>query len=245
MTRRALPAGYERVRVGRAEAVTVRDLVPLMREVLADGTLYDFARRQVGAAEFAGRLPAYAIPMPAGDGKMVVRHNRHGGLLAALTGDRFVYPTRAPRELEISTRLADAGVATPVLLGYAVYRSGVFARSDVATRLVEPSRDLSAVLAGGDAKARARGLDLTATLVAQLARAGARHHDLNAKNVLVADRALVLDVDRVTFGWAPDVALAHNLARLDRSLHKRRASFGEAITDEEIASLGAAAAARL
>ncbi len=119
--------------------------------------------------------------------------------------------------------------------------------------MAEPAADLAAALAGGDGAARARALDLTATLVAQLARAGARHADLNAKNVLIGSaapgggelRALVLDVDRVTFDWTPADALAHNLRRLDRSLRKRRALFGDAVTDEEIARLARAAAERL
>ena len=88
-------------------------------------------------------------------------------------------------------------------------------------------------------------LDLVASLVAALSRAGARHHDLNAKNVLIADQAMVLDVDRVQFGWKPQDALAHNLARLDRSLRKRRERLGERISDEEIALMARSAAERM
>lgn len=242
---RAAPAGYERLAVGRAEAVAVPDLAPLLREVLAGGALYDFAAAQRDARALTGRLPAYAVPLAGAYGRVVVRHNRHGGLFAAFTGDRFVYPTRAPRELAISTRLAAAGVPTPEMLAYVVYRSGPFATSDVATRLVDPSRDLSAVLAAHDAAARSVALDMAATLVARLSRAGARHHDLNAKNVLVGDVAYVLDVDRVEFGWKREDALAHNLARIDRSLRKRRERFGEAVTDEEIRELARRAAERL
>ena len=184
--------------------------------------------------------------MPDGDARIVVRHNRHGGLLATLTGDRFLHPTRAPYEFDVSTRLLAAGVPTPRVLAYAVYRSGPFARSDVATRMADVSADLAARLAAADAECRRRDLDLTATLVAQLSRAGARHHDLNAKNVLIGvPEAIVLDVDRVTFGWAPEIALAHNLRRLDRSLRKRRDRFDEAVTDAEIAALARAAAERL
>ncbi|MDE3152893.1 MAG: hypothetical protein KGL93_11660 [Gemmatimonadota bacterium] len=242
---RAAPAGYEGLAVGRAEAVAVPDVTPLLREVLATGTLYDFARVHRDARALAGRQPAYAVPAPGAAGHMVVRHNRHGGLFAALTGDRFLYPTRAPHELAISTRLTAAGVPTPEILAYVIYRAGPFATSDVATRLVAPSRDLSAVLAANDAPARSAALDMAATLVARLSRAGARHHDLNAKNVLVGDVAYVLDVDRVKFGWTPEDALAHNLARLDRSLRKRRERFGEMIADDEIALLARRAAQRM
>ena len=253
MSARALPAGYEFIRVGGAEAAAVPALAPLMRDVLAAGTLYAYAQSRPDATALAGRQPAYAIAAPDGDGRLVVRHNRHGGALARLTGDRFLSPTRAPHELDVSARLAAAGVPTPPMLAYAVYGRGLLARSDVATRMVEPATDLAAVLAAGNDASRARALDLTATLVAQLARAGARHADLNAKNVLIgsgapgpdAPPALVLDVDRVTFGWTPADALAHNLSRLDRSLRKRRARFGEAVADAEIAQMARTAAQRL
>lgn len=252
MSARALPAGYERLTVGRAEAVAVPGLVPLLRDVLATGTLYDFARSRPGAAALAGRQPAYAIPTSIDDGMMVVRHNRHGGALARLTGDRFLHPTRAPHELDVSAALTEAGVPTPHLLAYVIYGRRLAARSDVATRMAAPAADLAAVLAAGEEPARTQALDLTATLVAQLSRAGARHADLNAKNVLIGSAApgadvcaLVLDVDRVTLGWTATDALAHNLRRLDRSLRKRRALSGEAVTDEEIAALARAAAGRM
>ena len=246
MTGRPPSAGYDRIRVGRAEAVAVRAAVPLLRDALARGTLYEAARRHPGSRELQGRQPAYSMPLDGGAGRVVVRHNRHGGLLAAITGDRFLYPTRAPRELDASTRLAAAGVPTPEMLGYVVYRAlGAFARSDVMTRMVEPSRDLAAALAKGDDASHRKALDLTATLVAALSRAGARHEDLNAKNVLLGAEALVLDVDRVAFGYAPRDALALNLARLDRSLRKRRERFGERISDAEIAALGRWAAERM
>ena len=84
---------------------------------------------------------------------MVVRHSRHGGLLAPVTGDRFLAPTRAPQELATSLRLIDAGVSTPEIIAYAVYSAGgPFRRSDIATREVEGGRDLAALL--GDPAAR-------------------------------------------------------------------------------------------
>ncbi|MGH7668965.1 MAG: lipopolysaccharide kinase InaA family protein [Gemmatimonadaceae bacterium] len=246
MSTRALPDGYERIVVGRAEAVAVRELAPMLQEILGAGTLYDAARVRPDAQTLAGRQPAYAIPMPDDGTRMVVRHNRHGGLLARVTGDRFLFRTRAPFEFKVSNRLRAAGVPTPELLAYVVYRAGPFAQSDVVTGMVEPAWDLARGLAPGNEASRDRDLELAATLVAQLSRAGARHHDLNTKNVLIgALEAIVLDVDRVTFGWAPELALAHNLRRLDRSLRKRRQLFNEAISDAEIAALSRAAAERL
>ena len=234
------------MRVGKAEAVVASELAPLFREILGAGTVYDFAASHADARALHGRQPAYAIPARGFDGWMVVRHNRHGGLLAGLTGDCFLHPTRAPYEFATSRRLTAAGVPTPTMLAYVIYSTGpALARADVITQLVDPSRDLAAALSDNDAIKRAGDLDLVATLVATLSRAGARHHDLNAKNVLLANRAMVLDVDRVEFGLAPQDALAQNLTRLDRSLRKRRERFAEPVSNEEIATLARLAAERL
>ncbi len=248
----ALPAGYERLHVGRADAVAVPALLDTLRRVLAGGTLYDFAKQSPGHMRLTGRQPAYAVPLPAPEtGRMVVRHNRHGGAMAGVTRDLFFLPTRAPAELAIAARLAHAGVPTPEVLGYVVYRAAALVgRSDVVTREVSPGRDLAAILAAGPGAERGPALDATAALVAVLSRAGARHHDLNAKNVLIAGdaarpTAYVLDVDRITFGGEPARALELNLARLARSLRKWRQRFGAAVADEEIAALAAAAGERI
>jgi Lipopolysaccharide kinase (Kdo/WaaP) family len=244
------PAGYERIRVGSAEAVAVPALHALLERALTAGTLYDFAKVTPDHTRLVGRQAAYAVPLPGG-GRMVVRHNRHGGAMARVTRDLFVFPTRAPQELAVAARLAAAGVPTPEFLGYVIYRAAaLLGRSDVVTREVSPGRDLAAVLAGGAPAERAAAVDATAALVAALSRQGARHHDLNAKNVLVAGdparpTAYVLDVDRITFGTAPDVTLDRNLARLSRSLRKWRQHYGACIADGEIAALAAAARDRL
>ena len=97
---------------------------------------------------------------------------------------------------------------------------------------------------------RHAALDATATLLARLSDAGARHHDLNVKNVLLAgDRetpgALVLDVDRITFGERASDALRRNLDRLERSARKCRDQLGAAVSEEDLAWLRQAASARL
>lgn len=189
---------------------------------------------------------AYAISLPRSGIPVVVRHNRHGGLLAGLTGDRFLPPTRAPHELDVARRLAEAGVPTPDVVAIAVYAAGAFRRSDTVTREVAPARDLAAALVAGDHDERATALAATARLVAALSAAGARHHDLNVKNVLLEERAegmraLVLDVDRVTFETPAAVAVERNLARLLRSARKWRDRYGARVSDGELAALSAAA----
>ncbi|HET9012983.1 MAG TPA: hypothetical protein VFN38_14250, partial [Gemmatimonadaceae bacterium] len=76
------------------------------RALLADGTLYEAAARNLGARALEGRGVSYAIALPVTGSHVVVRHNRHGGLLAGITRDYFLPPTRAPYELAVSLRLA-------------------------------------------------------------------------------------------------------------------------------------------
>jgi hypothetical protein len=213
-------------------------------------SLYEFAAQHPARRELRGRGAAYAVPLPDEHARVVVRHSRHGGLLAAVTGDRFLAPTRAPRELATALRLTASGVATPEVIAYVVYPAGgPFRTSDVATREIVGGRDLAALLGDADARRNVAAVfDATARLLRTLARAGARHPDLNASNVLLvvgddgAHRAFVLDVDRITFGIADDTRIASaNFERLTRSLRKLRASARITLSDAELSALATAA----
>jgi hypothetical protein len=235
-----------RFRVGSSEVVAIEAAADAVREALLEGTLYEYAARHPRAREFTGRGAAYAVPLPDLVTQVVVRRSRHGGFLAPVTGDRFLAPTRAPRELRSAVRLAACGVRTPELVAYATYPAGpLLRRSDVATREVPRGKDLAVALlnppAGG---AKQELLRAAAGLVAALGRCGARHPDLNLKNVLLApgagsrNEAWVLDVDRVTFGRAGDPAITRaNLDRLTRSARKWRELYGAAISEAELAQL--------
>ena len=243
-----VPAGFERLLLGHAVAVARADVAPHIRNALigADGTkatLHEFASRQPGAKPLAGRGVSYAFQLKPSTTRVVVRHNRHGGLFAPITGDRFFAPTRAPYELEISLALTRAGIPTPQVVAYVLYPpGGILQRSDVCSVEIGQSRDLAEILRDGSDAERRSALALSATLVAQMSRAGARHHDLNAKNILVAtDRALALDVDRVTMGGEPAATLEANLARLARSMRKWRDQFNARVSDADVAGLESAA----
>lgn len=238
-----VPAGFERLLLGHAIAVARSDFAPHIRQALvgADGTrvtLHEYASRQAGAKALAGRGIAYAFQLKPTTTRVVVRHNRHGGLFAPLTGDRFFAP-RGPHELEVSLALARSGVPTPEILAYVLYPpGGILQRCDVCSREIAAGRDLADLMQAPDADGRPAALDRVAALVAALARAGAWHHDLNAKNILIAGgRAYVLDVDRVSLNEEPQRALEGNLARLARSLRKWRDRFGVAVSDADIATL--------
>ena len=242
------PAGFKSFEVPSARVVCAERLGETVREMLESGTLYEYARMHPDARSLAGRAVAYAVPLPGRTDRVVVRHNRHGGLLASLTGDLFRWPSRAPLELETSMRLLNAGIATPECAAYALYPAALgFCRADVMTLEVPSSHDLSAAIMNPDRACRAAAWRATAQLIRSLTAAGARHHDLNVKNVLLRDSAdghldaLVLDVDRVTFSNDHAAVLEANLARLLRSARKWQASYGAPITDSELAELAAMA----
>jgi len=242
----SLPTGYEQARVGSTHIVARKAQLEAVCTTLTDGTLYEYAARHADARPLAGRGVAYAVPLPGGE-RVVVRHNRHGGLLAPITGDRFLPPTRAPRELEAALRLTAQGVPTPEIVAYVVYQAGpLLRRSDVASREVPDSDDLAAVLTNGTVSEQRAALAAATSLIALLCACGARHHDLNVKNVLLAPRqspaptAYVLDVDRVEFGRPGDSRITEgNLERFMRSARKWRALHGARVDESELARVAA------
>lgn len=244
------PAGYTRFLQGTADVVALGACAEAVRRAVGARSLYDYAASHPGRRELRGRGVAYAVPLPDGETRVVIRHSRHGGLLAPVSGDRFLPPTRAPHELRAALRLAESHVATPEVIAYATYPAGaVFRRSDVATREVVGGRDLADVLSRvDDAESRSTALVATAELLRALERAGARHPDLNVTNVLIVAtdgspaRALVLDVDRVVFGDHGDARIgAANVRRLLRSARKLRSNGRITVGDDELSRLATAA----
>jgi tRNA A-37 threonylcarbamoyl transferase component Bud32 len=240
------PPGYTPFLDSGALVVALASCADTVRQAVKEGSLYAYAANHPARRALRGRGTAYAVPLPDRRTRVVVRHSRHGGFLAGLTGDRFLFPTRAPRELRTAVRLADADVATPQVIAYATYPAGGFiVRCDVATREVEGGVDLGELLAR-----RLPPDDLQSVLVAvaellrALQRVGARHPDLNVANVLIvptgngSHRAYVVDVDRVEFGKPEDSAVgAANLQRLLRSARKQRARGTIEVTDADLETL--------
>lgn len=249
--RPAVPDGYESFTARGATVVARESLAPAVREAMADGTLYEYAAEHPRARTLTGRGTVYAVPLVDTGESIVVRRSHRGGLLAPITGDRFVAATRAPAELRIALRLAGEGVPTPDVVAYAVYPAGPFLRrSDVATREIPRGRDLATALLNATDAEKPAMLAATAALLAALARVGARHPDLNLKNVLLAPgpdgalRAHVLDVDRMHFGEPGSAAIARdNLERLARSARKWRELYGARIDEADVAWLARAVVA--
>lgn len=229
MTGVDVPSGYVPLHHAGAHAVVRSDAAESVHRALAGGTLHAFAARHPQRRELRGRGIAFAIPLDDGP-RVVVRHNTHGGLLARFTGDRFIAPTRAPRELAASVKLLAAGIPTPPVVAIVRYPAGgPLERSDVATSEVHGAADLAAVLADPGAPHESAAA-ATGALLAALGRAGAHHEDLNIKNILMQAtdggyRAYVLDVDRVTFHAQAQADVAErNWRRFVRSARKWHAA---------------------
>lgn len=241
------PAGFVRVTAGGCVAVAHEAHADDARRMLSEGSLYEAAARDLGARRLIGRGVAYAIALPETGTRAVVRHNRHGGLLAPITRDLFLPPTRAPHELAVALRLRALGVPTPDVLMYGLSPAPFpFRRADVVTREIDGGRDLAAFMRREEPDdERAAAWAAARALVQVMNDAGVRHHDLNVKNVLLAPRAdglsaYLLDVDRVTFGARGSAEIARaNVARLLRSARKWRDERGALFDERELAALGA------
>lgn len=246
--RGALPAGYRESFVRGTHLVSQEEVHDTLLGVIGSGvSLHAWAAARDDARPLQGRGVSWATGLD-GTGPVVVRHSRHGGLLAPLTGDLFLAPSRAPRELAIACRLRDTGVPTPRVVAFATYSvAGPLCRADVMTALV-PGHDLPDTWLNADAAGRRAIVGAVGRLLASLARAGAAHADLNARNILVAGAgdapaAWVLDVDRVVFlRPSGGEASRRNAARLERSIVRLRRESGLDFTDADWAAVRAAEA---
>ncbi len=244
-SRVATPSGYTRFAARDATVVARNDATSGVRAALTDvRTLHCWASTLPGAKAFQGRATAWGARLPNSSIDVVVRHALHGGFFAALTGDRFFSPGRAPWELAVSERLREAGVPTPAVIAYALYPAGPgLCRCDVATKRLPEGGDLPDLWRDADVATRAAILNATGTLLRSLAAVRAVHPDLNAKNVYLSShkdtwRAYVLDVDRITFLSPGDTRAAdRNRARLVRSLRKFRTKHGLPVSEEDVETL--------
>lgn len=253
MSEAPLPPGYERRNAAGHDVVALHWAVnAIASAVTSHRTLHAWASAQPVRTPFRGRGIAWATELHAGvdaDGvtPVVVRHSAHGGLLRSLTGDLFLRPTRAPRELAMSVALAERGVMTPELVGYVVYPAlGILARADVMTRRLPQGHDFPAAWAAESTpRGRTAILDAVGTLLRALSNARAQHPDLNVKNIYIAGEgaarmAYVLDVDVVALDTGADAA-GQNFARLARSIRKWNEQYALGVSDDALVRLASQA----
>jgi hypothetical protein len=207
--------------IARAEAL------PFVEEAIASsGTLYDYAAQHPERETVRGRTAVFVIPGPSLD-RWLVRRLSHGGLLAPLTGDRFLgLGTPRPfNEIYMSLAFRDRAIPTPDVTAATVYSSGMIYRGEVARELITDAADLAACLFGEirlDEAQRHEVMTAAGALLASLFDAGVIHRDLNIRNVLVkwdgSVEAYILDIEKC--------ASAHQAGRSQR----RRAPTSSALS---------------
>jgi 3-deoxy-D-manno-octulosonic acid kinase len=160
-------------------------------------------RAHPDVTSYRGRGAVWSVPAGRGE-RAVLRHYRHGGVLAPLTRDVFVGRTPRPvAELSVSEELRRRGLRTPEVLAVFWKSAGpLMYRADLVTREVQGGQDLAAWLAvKRTAKERKRVLGAVGAMVAELHAQGLHHPDLNMKNLLVRDGEVwILDLDRARIG---------------------------------------------
>ena len=186
--------------------------------------------RWLGGARSAGegRAATALVELGSGGPAVVVRRLRHGGVLGAWLGARYLDAERSLRELEVTARLRAAGAPVPEPVLALALRNGVFHLHALATVYEEGAVDALAFLASAPDEARvARAAAAFGAAVRRFHDAGGRHADLHVKNLLLREtragaEGLVIDLDRGAAGPPPTPRRrARELGRLWRSLVKR------------------------
>ena len=187
-----------------------------------------------------GRGGAWFIDMGEG-GDAVLRHYLRGGLVANLSRDAHLWRGIARVRSFAEYRLLRVLRARklPVPMAYAAWyrREGLSYRAAILMQRLPGVRSLAELASAGEASMAAAG-----ALVARFHRQGLDHADLNAHNLLFNDqgRGWMIDFDRSRLripatGWREA-----NLARLQRSLHKRAGARPRATVEADFAELRAA-----
>jgi len=244
-----VPEGYVQLNVAGKTAIARQWAEQAISEILAAQTLHAWAADRQPHEKMIGRGINYSVILPAGrepesNTEVVIRRNRHGGLLRAVTGELFLAPSRAPLELAIYLRLAAAGVNTPELIAFATYPALCnLVRCDVVTRRLPPGGDFPDIWNKSGTESRHALLTAAAQLLKDLTEAGAWHADLNLKNIYIACQEnrmtpYILDIDRVTFPANDDIA-GKNFSRLARSARKWRDKWGLDFSEKDIERLTA------
>ncbi|WP_460832491.1 3-deoxy-D-manno-octulosonic acid kinase [Lysobacter humi (ex Lee et al. 2017)] len=215
---------FDRSRLGQAQAAWF------------DPDWWGSAARPVGSG---GRGSAWFVDAPFG--ACVLRHYRRGGLAARLSRAGYVWHgearVRSVAEFRLTREVLARGLDVPVPIAAWYVRSGLHYRAALLMARLPDTRTLADAALAGDAPWEAAG-----RLVARMHRVGLDHADLNADNLLFDDggRGWVIDLDRGALRTGVRTWREANLARLLRSLHKRRGARDPDIVERDFARLRAA-----
>ncbi|GAB6195645.1 3-deoxy-D-manno-octulosonic acid kinase [Lysobacter xanthus] len=171
--------------------------------------------------ETGGRGAAWFVDAPFG--ACVLRHYRRGGLVARVSRNDYLWQgesrVRSVAEFALTREAARRGVPVPTPLAAFYVRRGFRYRAAILVERLRNVETLAALAIEGAAPWEDAG-----RLVARMHRAGLDHADLNADNLLFDrdGRGWVIDLDRGLFRTIGSGWRHRNLARLHRSLLKRR-----------------------
>lgn len=238
-----VPPGYVVHRIGSTWLV----LDDLHSKELVQLRLADPAVRQALFARAArrgrGATPSVAV---SPDQRMVLRRYQHGGTLAGLTGKRFLGPSRALQELEVTARAEASGAPVPHVLCLVLWPVwGPLWSALIGTREESQVEDLFELLTKlDDGPTRRRSLRQVGSAIRRLHDAGVEHRDLQLRNILVRKgeppEIVVVDLDRARFharGTMPPSRRAANLGRLARSAVKTGLWGSQKLGRRELAAL--------
>jgi 3-deoxy-D-manno-octulosonic acid kinase len=154
--------------------------------------------------------------------RFVLRHYRRGGLVAHLSGDRYLWQgeqsTRPFEEWQLTYRLHRAGLPVPAPLAARYRHQGSTYTGDLITERLPTVGSLTECLRTG-------ALSIVTWIsigrcIRRFHDLGVCHADLNAHNVLLSEESVYLiDFDRCQLR-KPGIWRDGNLVRLRRSLEK-------------------------
>ena len=158
------------------------------------------------------------------DKTMVLKHYYRGGLVASILKDQYfgfdIEKTRAFREWYLLKTMQQKGLPVPTAVAAHVKRGLFYYRADLITQKIEKTRTLADVLI--EKEINAEQWQSIGSCVRKFHDNNIYHADLNARNILLNDKAQVflIDFDNSNFRLESDSWKRANLARLKRSLVK-------------------------
>ncbi|HOJ43146.1 MAG TPA: lipopolysaccharide kinase InaA family protein [Syntrophorhabdaceae bacterium] len=163
--------------------------------------------------------------------KIACRQYVHGGLLRAITGDRFLSPKRALEEMKMLIYLEDVGIPAVRPLCVVAKKTCFFKRLYLLTFFEEETENLPEYLASANERQRMRVFKMAAFLLRALELAGIYHRDLHLDNILVKkkinskglldiDCLMLVDFDRARFKNITVRDMKHLFWRLNKYAEK-------------------------
>ena len=174
-----------------------------------------------------GRGVSQIIPIPGRSESLHLRRMLHGGLLAPLWRGHLAGVGRVRKELEVNSRLRQAGAPVPQPVFGMALRSGALWKACFATIYLPETQNANQWLSDGalENDKRRVGIRAIATSIAAFHAYGGKHPDLNAGNILVDKggselSAWIIDLDKVRVGTPSHPKRHRELKRLIRSIQK-------------------------